>query len=232
MTIQARINLRNCPFLARLLQDGETLEDLLKLTPEQILLRWINFHLKEAGSNRRVANFGHDLCDSEAYCILLKQAPPLLHQFHHLFLHRRHHHHHNHFLLHHHYNTTTQPQPQPQPRSTTTRVTHHHHHHHHPNQIDPEGKCNTNILRGGADKLKRAAYVVEQGARLTTEFRIRPADIVKANEVPPPPPPARLSPTPPLHSQHPCSALPPPTLHAANAPSSTPLHLRPAPLSA
>ena len=76
-SIQARINLRNCPFLARLLQDGETLEDLLKLTPEQILLRWINFHLKEAGSNRRVANFGHDLCDSEAYCILLKQAPLL-----------------------------------------------------------------------------------------------------------------------------------------------------------
>jgi len=77
LSIQARINLRNCPFLARLLQDGETLEDLLKLTPEQILLRWINFHLKEAGSNRRVANFGHDLCDSEAYCILLKQAPLL-----------------------------------------------------------------------------------------------------------------------------------------------------------
>ena len=41
MTIQARINLRNCPFLARLLQDGETLEDLLKLTPEQILLRGV-----------------------------------------------------------------------------------------------------------------------------------------------------------------------------------------------
>jgi len=121
MALMARINLRNCPFLARLLQDGETLEDLLKLTPEQILLRWINFHLKEAGSNRRVHNFGTDLCDSEAYVILLKQ-------------------------------------------------------------IDPEGKCNTNILRSGADKLKRATYVVEQGARLTTEFRIRPADIVKANE--------------------------------------------------
>ena len=66
MTIQARINLRNswqnlpgflpgfadapgsfCAsnFLARLLQDGETLEDLLKLllklTPEQIFLRWV-----------------------------------------------------------------------------------------------------------------------------------------------------------------------------------------------
>ena len=62
MTIQARINLRNswqnlpgflpgfadapgsfCAsnFLARLLQDGETLEDLLKLTPEQILLRGV-----------------------------------------------------------------------------------------------------------------------------------------------------------------------------------------------
>ena len=33
----------------RLAQDGEELADLVKLPPENILVRWINYHLKEAG---------------------------------------------------------------------------------------------------------------------------------------------------------------------------------------
>ncbi|KAI4786066.1 hypothetical protein KUCAC02_037372 [Chaenocephalus aceratus] len=32
-----------------LLRDGESLEDLMKLSPEELLLRWANFHLEEAG---------------------------------------------------------------------------------------------------------------------------------------------------------------------------------------
>lgn len=39
-------------------QPGEDLETLLKLQPEEILLRWFNYHLAQAGSTRRVANFG------------------------------------------------------------------------------------------------------------------------------------------------------------------------------
>ena len=34
------------PGLISLLRDGETLEDLMKLTPEQLLMRWINFQLE------------------------------------------------------------------------------------------------------------------------------------------------------------------------------------------
>ena len=49
------------------------LEDLLKLSAEDILLRWFNYHLKNAGSARRVTNFGSDLKDSECYSILLNQ---------------------------------------------------------------------------------------------------------------------------------------------------------------
>jgi hypothetical protein len=72
----AQINLKNHPYLIRLLEPGETLEDLLKLSPEQILLRWFNYHLKQAGSNKRVQNFSGDIKDSEAYTILLNQLAP------------------------------------------------------------------------------------------------------------------------------------------------------------
>eukprot|EP00948_MAST-09A_sp_MAST-9A-sp1_P002551 g2551.t1 len=74
--ILASINLKHHPELVRLLEEDEELQDLLNLPPEQILLRWINFHLKEAGSDRRVKNFGKDLKDSEAYTILLNQIAP------------------------------------------------------------------------------------------------------------------------------------------------------------
>jgi len=72
----ARINLANVPGLARLLEDGETLEDLMALPIEQILLRWFNYQLKAAGHPRRVANFGRDIKDSECYTVLVKQIAP------------------------------------------------------------------------------------------------------------------------------------------------------------
>jgi len=72
----AQINLKNHPYLVRLLEPGETLEDLLKLPPEQILLRWFNYHLKAAGHPRRVSNFSGDIKDSENYTVLLNQLAP------------------------------------------------------------------------------------------------------------------------------------------------------------
>lgn len=72
----ANINLKNHPYLIRLLEPGETLEDLLKLSPEQILLRWFNYHLKNAGHPRRVNNFTSDIKDSENYTVLLNQLAP------------------------------------------------------------------------------------------------------------------------------------------------------------
>ena len=73
----AKINLQNCPGLARLLEPGETLADLLALPPDQILLRWFNYHLAEAGHPRRVHNFSKDICDYENYTVLLKQIAPV-----------------------------------------------------------------------------------------------------------------------------------------------------------
>jgi plastin-1 len=36
----------------RLAKDGEELKDMLKLPPEDILIRWINYHLRAAGQTR------------------------------------------------------------------------------------------------------------------------------------------------------------------------------------
>jgi hypothetical protein len=33
----------------RLAEEGEELSDLMKLTPDVILIRWVNFHLMKAG---------------------------------------------------------------------------------------------------------------------------------------------------------------------------------------
>lgn len=67
-----------------MLEDGEDLNDLMKLTPEEILIRWINYHLRQAGQTRQVKNLGKDLQDSEAMYYVLnqldKQKCPLTHK--------------------------------------------------------------------------------------------------------------------------------------------------------
>lgn len=70
------LNLKVTPELAILLNEGEELTTLLKQSPEDILLRWFNYHLKKAGHNRAVKNFSGDLLDSENYTILLNQLDP------------------------------------------------------------------------------------------------------------------------------------------------------------
>jgi plastin-1 len=67
----AHIQLKDCPEIMRLAKDGEELSDLLKVPPEDILIRWINFHLKAAGQNRVVTNLGKDLKDCEALFYVL-----------------------------------------------------------------------------------------------------------------------------------------------------------------
>ena len=74
--LYAKVDLLHHPELIRLLEDGETLDTFLKLPTDQILLRWVNYHLREAGSAKRVANFSGDIKDSEAYIALLHQLRP------------------------------------------------------------------------------------------------------------------------------------------------------------
>ncbi|EDO32484.1 predicted protein [Nematostella vectensis] len=75
----AKITIQNCPGLVQLLHDHEELDDLRRLAPEDILLRWFNFQLEDAGHHRRVNNFSSDISDAENYSVLLnKIAPPEL----------------------------------------------------------------------------------------------------------------------------------------------------------
>nr|XP_020454659.1 plastin-3-like [Monopterus albus] len=71
----ADIELNPSTALAALLRDGETLEDLMKLSPEELLLRWANFHLENAGW-QKINNFSSDIKDSKAYFHLLNQISP------------------------------------------------------------------------------------------------------------------------------------------------------------
>ncbi|KAM3867382.1 plastin-3-like [Diretmus argenteus] len=70
----ADIELSRNEAIAALLQEGETLEELMKLSPEELLLRWANFHLKSTGINLK--NFSGDIKDSKAYFNLLHQIAP------------------------------------------------------------------------------------------------------------------------------------------------------------
>ncbi|NP_001233731.1 plastin-3 [Cricetulus griseus] len=71
----ADIELSRNEALAALLRDGETLEELMKLSPEELLLRWANFHLENSGW-QKINNFSADIKDSKAYFHLLNQIAP------------------------------------------------------------------------------------------------------------------------------------------------------------
>ncbi|KAM4542824.1 plastin-1-like [Odontesthes bonariensis] len=55
-----------------LLKDGEQLDQLFSLSHEELLLRWVNYHLRNAGT-KTISNFGDDIKDSRAYFYLLSQ---------------------------------------------------------------------------------------------------------------------------------------------------------------
>lgn len=87
-----KIDIKLHPELYRLLEDDETLEQFLRLPPEQILLRWFNYHLKNAKWDRkfvlrditvtsadhehRVTNFSSDVKEGDNYTVLLNQLAP------------------------------------------------------------------------------------------------------------------------------------------------------------
>ncbi|TSS97537.1 Plastin-1 [Bagarius yarrelli] len=61
--------------LIALLGEGEDLEQLMSLSPEELLLRWVNYHLKAADCNP-IKNFSDDIKDSRAYFHLLNEIAP------------------------------------------------------------------------------------------------------------------------------------------------------------
>ncbi|KAF3778300.1 Fimbrin-5 [Nymphaea thermarum] len=72
----ADLNLRKTPQLVELVDDSKDVEELMGLSPEKILLRWMNFHLKKAGYKKNITNFSSDVKDGEAYAFLLNVLAP------------------------------------------------------------------------------------------------------------------------------------------------------------
>jgi plastin-1 len=69
-----KISLNDCPELYRLLEEGEEIGDLLKMPPEHILIRWVNYHCRAAGHpEKQIKNLGGDLKNSEAIFYVLNQ---------------------------------------------------------------------------------------------------------------------------------------------------------------
>ncbi|KAG8144685.1 hypothetical protein E2320_013151 [Naja naja] len=71
----ADIELSKNEALAALLCDGESLEDLMKLSPEELLLRWANYHLESAGWHK-INNFSSEIKEKDD----LKRAESMLQQ--------------------------------------------------------------------------------------------------------------------------------------------------------
>ncbi|EES03042.1 hypothetical protein BDA96_03G188900 [Sorghum bicolor] len=72
----ADVNLKSTPQLVELVEDSKEMEELMSLSPEKILLRWMNFQLKKGGFQKTVTNFSSDIKDSEAYACLLNVLAP------------------------------------------------------------------------------------------------------------------------------------------------------------
>ncbi|ELK11293.1 Plastin-2 [Pteropus alecto] len=75
----ADIELSRNEALIALLREGESLEDLMKLSPEELLLRWANYHLENSGCSK-INNFSTDIKEKDdiqrAEC-MLQQAERL-----------------------------------------------------------------------------------------------------------------------------------------------------------
>lgn len=68
-----KISLNNCPEIFCLKYEDEDINDFKKLKPEDILIRWVNHHLKAAGQEQRISNLGKDIADSTAMTYVLNQ---------------------------------------------------------------------------------------------------------------------------------------------------------------
>jgi plastin-1 len=69
------------PGITRLAAEGESLEDLVTLPSEELLLRWLNFQLEAAAHNGSHAyaptgEFGHTLSDGVKLCALMRTVCP------------------------------------------------------------------------------------------------------------------------------------------------------------
>lgn len=80
--ISSKITLKRYPEIILLKQPDEADDILQKLGYEDILIRWVNYHIRKNGGQRVIKNIGSDMADGEGYGYVLKSvAPSLPHNF-------------------------------------------------------------------------------------------------------------------------------------------------------
>ncbi|XP_048545783.1 fimbrin-4-like [Triticum urartu] len=57
----ADLNLKRTPQLVEIFDDSKDIDEVLSLSPEKLLLQWMNYHLKKAGYKKIVTNFSSDI---------------------------------------------------------------------------------------------------------------------------------------------------------------------------
>ncbi|KAG8094374.1 hypothetical protein GUJ93_ZPchr0012g19836 [Zizania palustris] len=72
----ADLNLKKMPQLVEVFDDSKDIDEVISLSPEKLLLHWMNYHLKRAGYKKTVNNFSSDVKDGEAYAYLIKALAP------------------------------------------------------------------------------------------------------------------------------------------------------------
>ena len=72
----AKVNVDEHPELLELGLEADELAKLSAAHPEELLLRWVNFHLRNAGSELQMTNFTSDVQDSAIYTTLLHHFAP------------------------------------------------------------------------------------------------------------------------------------------------------------
>merc|ERR1712130_440528 len=72
MQLLGSVNLKSHPELIALVNDGEDMNDLLGLPPEELLKRWVNYHMEKQEYPTRITNFRGDIKDGKVYTVLLK----------------------------------------------------------------------------------------------------------------------------------------------------------------
>eukprot|EP00124_Ichthyophonus_hoferi_P005179 Ihof_evm1s692 gene=Ihof_evmTU1s692 len=70
------INLAGHPELIRLLEPGETLDKMMALSGENMIIRWFNYHLEKGEYDGKIKNFGKDMADCTKWVVLFQQVAP------------------------------------------------------------------------------------------------------------------------------------------------------------
>ena len=76
--MSCKITLKHFPEISILRKEDEPADIMQRLGYEEILLRWINYHIKKNGGERVIKNLGKDMSDGYGYGHVLQNVAPSL----------------------------------------------------------------------------------------------------------------------------------------------------------